>query len=119
MAGIYKAYDVRGTYPDQINEEIARQIGLAFHNVLTENDRAKSNQVVVSRDMRSHSVPLQAALIEGLTASGLDVLNIGQEAKIKFGFLLDAFGALNVGETAIPGAADAIAINEAPAMTSA
>ena len=77
MAGIYKAYDVRGTYPDQINEDIARQIGLAYRNVLTENDFARSNQVVVSRDMRSHSLPIQAALIEGLLASGLDVLDIG------------------------------------------
>ena len=77
MAGIYKAYDVRGTYPDQINEDISRQIGLAYRNVLTENDLARSNQVVVSRDMRSHSLPIQAALIEGLLASGLDVLDIG------------------------------------------
>jgi phosphomannomutase len=77
MAGIYKAYDVRGTYPDEINEDIARQIGLAFRNVLDESALASSNEVIVSRDMRSHSVPIQAALIEGLRESGLDVRNIG------------------------------------------
>ena len=77
MAGIYKAYDVRGLYPDQINEEVARQIGLAFHYVLDEFDLAESHEVVVSRDMRSHSEPLCEALIEGLRSSGLDVRYIG------------------------------------------
>ena len=77
MAGIFKAYDVRGIYPSQINEDMARQIGLAFQFVLDEEDRARGNTVVVSRDMRSHSEPLAKALIEGLTQSGLDVLDIG------------------------------------------
>jgi phosphomannomutase len=77
MAGIFKAYDVRGIVPSEINEGIARQIGLAFHNVLDEEDRANGNTVVVSRDMRSHSDGLAKALIEGITASGLDVLDIG------------------------------------------
>ncbi|HEX6865481.1 MAG TPA: phosphomannomutase/phosphoglucomutase, partial [Thermoanaerobaculia bacterium] len=77
MAGIFKAYDVRGLYPSQINEDMARQIGLAFQFVLDEEDRARGNTVVVSRDMRSHSEPLAQALIEGLTQAGLDVLDIG------------------------------------------
>jgi phosphomannomutase len=77
MAGIYKAYDVRGLYPEQINEKIARQIGLAFHNVLDDADRHPGSEVVVSRDMRSHSVPLSEALIDGLRSSGLNVCNIG------------------------------------------
>jgi phosphomannomutase len=77
MAGIFKAYDVRGLVPSQLNPEIARQIGLAFQFVLDEEDRALGNQVVVSRDMREHSPGLQAALVEGLTASGLDVIDIG------------------------------------------
>jgi phosphomannomutase len=77
MAGIFKAYDVRGIYPSEINEAKVRQIGLAFQHVLDETDRAGSNTVVVGRDMRSHSEPLQRALIDGLTAAGLDVLDIG------------------------------------------
>jgi phosphomannomutase len=77
VAGIFKAYDVRGIYPSQINEDMARQIGLAFQFVLDEEDRARGNTVVVSRDMRSHSEPLAKALIEGLTQAGLDVLDIG------------------------------------------
>ncbi len=77
MSGIFKAYDVRGLYPEQLNENLARQIGLAFQFVLDDEDRALGNTVVVSRDMRSHSEPLSKALIEGLRAAGLDVLDIG------------------------------------------
>src|SRR6185369_13741240 len=77
MSGIFKAYDVRGLVPAQLNETIARQIGLSFQHVLDADDRALGNTVVVSRDMRSHSEGLAKALIEGLTASGLEVLDIG------------------------------------------
>ncbi len=77
MAGIFKAYDVRGTVPDQVNVTIARQIGLAFQHVLDAEDRALGHTVVVSRDMRSHSPGLAEALIDGLLAAGLDVLDIG------------------------------------------
>jgi len=77
MAGIFKAYDVRGIVPTELDETIARKIGLAFQHVLDDEDRANGNTVVVSRDMRSHSPGLATALIEGLTEGGLDVLDIG------------------------------------------
>jgi phosphomannomutase len=77
MAGIFKAYDVRGIVPKELDEEIARKIGLAFQFVLDEEDRANGNTVVVSRDMRSHSPGIERALIDGLTAGGLDVVEIG------------------------------------------
>jgi len=77
MSGIFKAYDVRGIVPSELDEDIARQIGLAFQHVLDAEDRALGNTVVVSRDMRSHGEGLAKALIEGLTAGGLDVLDIG------------------------------------------
>jgi len=77
MAGIFKAYDIRGLYPDQINETIARRIGLAFPSLLPRADRERGGPVVVGRDMRSHSRPLQEALIDGLRAGGLEVVDIG------------------------------------------
>ncbi|MEM1179117.1 MAG: phosphomannomutase/phosphoglucomutase [Acidobacteriota bacterium] len=78
MAGIFKAYDVRGLYPSQINEDMARKIGLAFRHVLDDEDFAHGGKtVVVSHDMRSHSGPLQKALVEGLRAGGLDVVDVG------------------------------------------
>ncbi|HVT59123.1 MAG TPA: phosphomannomutase/phosphoglucomutase [Thermoanaerobaculia bacterium] len=77
MSGIFKAYDVRGLYPTEIDATIARQIGLAFQHVLDAEDRERGNTVVVSRDMRAHSPQLAAALIDGITAAGFDVLDIG------------------------------------------
>ena len=80
MAGIFKAYDVRGLYPGQLNEELTRRIGMAFgHLVELEGDQgaALPRTVVVGRDMRSHSVPLSEALCDGLTTAGLDVVDIG------------------------------------------
>jgi phosphomannomutase len=77
MSGIFKAYDVRGIYPSEIDAPTARQIGLAFQHVLDAEDRANGNTVVVSRDMRLSSPVLAAALIEGITAAGFDVLDIG------------------------------------------
>ena len=80
MAGIFKAYDVRGLYPGQLNEELTRRIGMAFGRLVElEGDQgaARPRTVVVSRDMRSHSGPLSESLCDGLTAAGLDVLDIG------------------------------------------
>jgi len=78
MAGIFKAYDVRGIYPSEINEQVARSIGQAFRNVLDDEDIAHGGEtVVVSRDMRPSSSPLADALIDGLVTAGLDVVDIG------------------------------------------
>jgi phosphomannomutase len=77
MAGIFKAYDIRGIYPDQVNEEIAFRVGYHFRNLLDDEDLARGPRVVVSRDMRSHSVPLAAALKRGLRARGIEVVDVG------------------------------------------
>ena len=77
MAGIFKAYDIRGVYGEDLDESTAEQIGLAFQHLLDDDDRAASNAVVVGRDMRSHSAGLVAALVDGLTAGGLDVVDVG------------------------------------------
>ncbi len=71
MAGIFKAYDVRGIYGDTFTEELAEKIGKAFVTFL------KCKKVVVGRDMRPHSVPLFEALTKGLTALGADVIELG------------------------------------------
>jgi phosphomannomutase len=73
MAGIFKAYDVRGLYPEQLDEATARKIGQAFQHLLVDDP----GPVVVSRDMRSHGEPLREALIDGLRTAGLDVIDIG------------------------------------------
>ncbi|MFH0911216.1 MAG: phosphomannomutase/phosphoglucomutase [Planctomycetota bacterium] len=71
MAGIFKAYDIRGVYPETLNEETARRIGAAAALVL------KARTVVVGRDMRVSSPAIVEALTEGFTNAGVDVIRIG------------------------------------------
>ena len=68
----FKAYDVRGRVPDQLNEDIAYRIGQAYAEFL------KPEEVVVGYDIRLSSQPLCAALTRGLTDAGVDVINIGE-----------------------------------------
>ncbi len=77
MAGIFKAYDIRGTYPDQLDETTAFRVGYHFRDLLDDEDLARGPVVVVSRDMRSHSVPMARALKHGLRARGVAVIDIG------------------------------------------
>jgi phosphomannomutase len=67
----FKAYDVRGRIPDEINEDLARQIGRAYAAFV------KPQQVIVGRDIRLTSATLADALIEGLLESGVSVSDIG------------------------------------------
>ena len=67
----FKAYDVRGRVPDQLNEEIARRIGRAFAEVV------KPRQVVVGHDIRLSSESIKAAVTQGLLEQGVDVHDIG------------------------------------------
>src|SRR5439155_15136985 len=69
--GIFKAYDVRGVYPDEIDEDAARAIGAAFIAYL------KASRVAVGRDMRLSSPALAAAFIDGVTSQGADVVDFG------------------------------------------
>lgn len=71
MAGIFKAYDIRGIYGDTLTEDIVMKIGRAFATFL------RCRKVVVGRDMRPHSGPLFKALATGLTMQGADVIDLG------------------------------------------
>jgi phosphomannomutase len=71
---IFKAYDIRGIYPGEINEDIARQIGRGFVTYL------KATRIGVSRDMRVSSPSLASAFIEGATLQGADVVDYGMMA---------------------------------------
>ena len=68
---IFKAYDIRGLYPGEINEDIARQIGRGFVSYL------KASQIGVSRDMRVSSPALAQAFIEGAREQGATVIDYG------------------------------------------
>ena len=71
MAHPFKAYDVRGLYGKDVNEDLAYKIGRAFV------DYVKAKTVTVGRDMRDSSPPLSEALINGLRDAGADVTDIG------------------------------------------
>jgi len=68
---IFKAYDVRGLYPQEVNEDAARLIGRGFVAYL------QAKRIAVSRDMRLSSPSVAAAFIEGARAQGADVVDYG------------------------------------------
>jgi phosphomannomutase len=71
---IFKAYDIRGLYPSEIDEQAARLIGRGFVAYLG------AKRVAVSRDMRLSSPSLTAAFTEGATAQGAEVIDYGMMA---------------------------------------
>jgi phosphomannomutase len=73
---VFKAYDVRAVYPKPLNEDIARQIGLAAGHLLLD-EAGGSGSIVVGHDMRPSSASLVAALKGGIRASGADVIDVG------------------------------------------
>ncbi|HVM39649.1 MAG TPA: phosphomannomutase/phosphoglucomutase [Acidimicrobiia bacterium] len=88
---IFKAYDIRGLAPEELDEEVAHLVGNAFA-VFTGADR-----VIIGRDMRPTSAPLAAAFAEGAQAAGADVVDIGMASTDMIYFAagaLDAPGAM-------------------------
>jgi len=75
LATIIKAYDVRGTVPDQLSPDVARAIGAAFARVVATPEGA--TRVVVGHDMRESGPELVDAFTAGVTAAGVDVVRIG------------------------------------------
>jgi phosphomannomutase len=68
---IFKAYDVRGIFPEQVNEEVAYRIGEAYTAI------RKPKRLAVGRDVRASGEKLKAKLIESLLDAGVDVIDIG------------------------------------------
>lgn len=68
----FKAYDIRGRVPEQLNKDVAYRVGRAFAQYL------QAKQVVVGHDIRLTSPELADALCDGITDAGADVLHIGQ-----------------------------------------
>ena len=68
---VFKAYDIRGVYPDQLDENLAELVGAATARFLS------PGSLVVSRDMRASSETLARAVIQGILTAGCDVLDAG------------------------------------------
>jgi phosphomannomutase len=69
---IFRSYDIRGIYPEELNEKVAYQIGRVFV------EYTKAKRVVILRDCRLSSPSLSKALTQGIIERGADVYNIGQ-----------------------------------------
>ncbi|MET8264059.1 phosphomannomutase/phosphoglucomutase [Micromonospora arida] len=76
LSQIVKAYDVRGTVPDQWDERVAEALGAAFTQLLNSTDEP-GDSVVVGYDMRATSPGLAAAFAAGVRAEGRSVIEIG------------------------------------------
>jgi len=79
MSDIFKAYDIRGIYPDEINEETVYKIGRAYIRFLKTNTKtAKQNcRICIGRDIRQSSPALFESLVRGITDEGANVYNLG------------------------------------------
>jgi phosphomannomutase len=81
--GIFKAYDIRGIYPEQLDEEAAYAIGRAFVTFL------KADKVLVGRDMRLSGPSVFDAVTRGIMDQGADVINIGMVSTDQYYFACD------------------------------
>jgi phosphomannomutase len=89
----FKAYDVRGRVPDELNEELAFGIGQAY------SDHLSPKKIAIGHDIRLSSPALAAALTKGFLAAGVDVIDLGQcgTAEVYFAaFHLDIDGGIIV-----------------------
>jgi len=75
---IFKAYDIRGVYPNELNEEVALRIGRSFAELLNRERKTKKKlDIVVGRDYRISSRSISDKLIKGLLEGGVNVIDIG------------------------------------------
>jgi phosphomannomutase len=91
LDSIFKAYDIRGTVPDQLDADAARRIGAAFARF------AGAPRILIARDMRESGVELAQAFAEGVTGQGVDVVDLGMTSTDLIYFAsgrLDAPGAM-------------------------
>ena len=84
---IFKAYDVRGIYPDSITPELAYKIVQAYAEFIK-----PKGEVVVGNDVRLHSEELKMKVAEGLTDSGVDVVDIGLISTDMYYFAVGNYG---------------------------
>ena len=82
LAAVFKAYDIRGLSPEQIDTAFAERLGKALAV------RYPLKKVMVGRDMRTTSFSVESALIQGLTSSGVSVVRIGLCSTPMFNVLL-------------------------------
>src|SRR5207248_4961919 len=100
---IFKAYDVRATYPNPLNEDAAWRVGHATAQFLKRSRERESEKVkredtvVVGRDMRPHSPSPAAALSDGIRSVGLNVIDVGMIDTSFIYFAINHLDAVEIG----------------------
>ncbi len=90
---IYKAYDIRGIYPTELNEDTAYKVGRAFAELLRSEEKNPNDlHVVVAHDMRISGPALVEKAIQGLRDGGLNVVDIGLASTPTFYFAIAKYG---------------------------
>lgn len=92
--GIFKAYDIRGIFPDDLNEEVGFAVGRAFATFL------QVDTVIVGRDMRLSSPQMFDAVTRGLMKQGADVINIGMVSTDQYYYACATLGHAGIMVTA-------------------
>ncbi len=92
VKNIFKAYDIRGVYPDELNEETAYRVGRAFAELIKKEVKKKQITVAVGQDMRKSSPAIFAAVVKGITEQGVNVADIGLVSTPTFYFGVSYYG---------------------------
>ena len=103
LDAIFKAYDVRGTVPDQLDPELAHAIGVGFATFAREESEGRGEsvtRVLMARDMRPSGVELSAVFADGVRSQGLDVVDLGLGSTDLLYFASGSMGAPGVMFTA-------------------
>jgi phosphomannomutase len=92
MGTIFKAYDIRGIYPEQLNEETIYRIGKAYADILVGELAKDDVTMAVGRDMRTSSPSLAENIIRGITEQGVNVVDIGLASTPTFYYAVTSLG---------------------------
>jgi phosphomannomutase len=74
---IVKAYDIRGTVPDQLDTDVCRALGVGFARFVATHPTQPARRILVGRDMRPSGVELIEAFADGVRSQGIDVVHLG------------------------------------------
>lgn len=89
---IFKAYDIRGIYPSQMDDMTAYEVGLAFANLIQKEKNRTDVNLVVGRDMRLSGPSLKTELIRGITEAGANVIDVDLASTPTFYFAVAYYG---------------------------
>ena len=92
LNSIFKSYDIRGLYPQEIDEEVCINIGYAFAKFLLAED-PQTTQIIVGVDMRLSSESLSDQFINGIVSAGLNVIHLGLSSTDMLYYASGTFGA--------------------------